>query len=241
MKIIKQLYVCVLIFLVSCSSHAGTDPAIPATSVSSGATMIPSPISSIPASTDTPLPQLQVITTANAGELRLLKMLQLPGLYNEFAQSMQCGVQSRREISERCLPSKYNTGLGRAKRATHPVIGSHLPSRRWRSPSARMGSGLPQEALRAASGCGIPKRVSCFGRLVRSLRRYGSWRSVRMEPGWLQPVSIGLLLPRVCISGTARMEICFGITKTMISRCLSSAWITLPMGKHWHTGHLIVC
>jgi len=79
MKIIKQLYVCVLIFLVSCSSYAETDPSQPATSVLSGATMIPSPISSIPANTDTPSPQLQVITTANAGELKLLKTLQIPG------------------------------------------------------------------------------------------------------------------------------------------------------------------
>ena len=90
MKVIKQLYVCVLIFLVSCSSYAETDPSIPATSVLSGATMIPSPISSIPANTDTPSPQLQVITTANAGELKLLKTLQIPGF--KTGSLSQCSV-----------------------------------------------------------------------------------------------------------------------------------------------------
>jgi len=90
MKIIKQLFVCALIFLVSCSSYAETDPSIPATSVLSGATMISSPMSSIPAITDTPSPQLQVITTANAGELKLLKTLQIPGF--KMGSLSQCSV-----------------------------------------------------------------------------------------------------------------------------------------------------
>jgi WD40 repeat protein len=90
MKIIKQLYVCVLIFLVSCSSYAETDPSIPATMALSGATMIPSPISSTPANIDTPLPQLQVITAANAGELKLLKTLQIPGF--QAGSLSQCSV-----------------------------------------------------------------------------------------------------------------------------------------------------
>lgn len=52
--------------------------------------MIPSPMSSIPANTDTPSPQLQVITTANAGELKLLKTLQIPGF--KMGSLSQCSV-----------------------------------------------------------------------------------------------------------------------------------------------------
>jgi len=52
--------------------------------------MISSPMSSIPAITDTPSPQLQVITTANAGELKLLKTLQIPGF--KMGSLSQCSV-----------------------------------------------------------------------------------------------------------------------------------------------------
>ena len=52
--------------------------------------MIPSQMSSTPATMDTPLPQLQVITTENAGELKLLKTLQIPGF--QAGSLSQCSV-----------------------------------------------------------------------------------------------------------------------------------------------------
>ena len=52
--------------------------------------MIPSPMSSIPAITDTPSPQLLGITTANAGELKLLEILQIPDFIT--SSPSQCSV-----------------------------------------------------------------------------------------------------------------------------------------------------
>lgn len=79
-------------WLTGCKPEVPTDlPTSPtATMVLSGATMIPFLISSMPAHTDMPLPQLQVITTANAGELKLLKTLQIPGIQTGLLS--QCSV-----------------------------------------------------------------------------------------------------------------------------------------------------
>jgi WD40 repeat protein len=90
-----MISVIVVAWLAGCKPVAVVTPTALTTSPTatltlSGASMIPSPISSIPANTDAPLPPLEVITAANAGKIQLLQTLQIPG-FKKSALS-QCSV-----------------------------------------------------------------------------------------------------------------------------------------------------
>jgi WD40 repeat protein len=85
----------VMALLAGCTAVATTTPVSlsfspTATLISSMLTMTPPLISSTPASVDAPLPALQPITPENAGNVQLLKTLQIPGLRRSTLS--QCSV-----------------------------------------------------------------------------------------------------------------------------------------------------